>query len=129
MPVAFTGNKFSWNVSTTPNTAMGCRQCLLLSVVQLKGKHCRKPQCRNGVVDMFGQRLLNPHLTKTLSTNCPSWPPLEKKYAQGRHYKASGVSIVSKFVNLQQVFHSFPKFGMDKVIYLPFFFHETSLLN
>ena len=28
------------NVSTTPITAMGCRQCLPLSVVQLKGKHC-----------------------------------------------------------------------------------------
>ena len=33
---------------------MGCRQCLPLSVVQLKGKHCWKPHCRNGVVDMFG---------------------------------------------------------------------------
>ena len=42
------------NVSTTPITAMGCRQCLPLSVVQLKGKHCRKPHCRNGVVDTFG---------------------------------------------------------------------------
>ena len=41
------------NISTTPITAMGCRQCLPLSVVQLKGKHCRKPRCRNGVVDMF----------------------------------------------------------------------------
>ena len=30
------------NVSTTPITAMVCRQCLPLSVVQLKGKHCRK---------------------------------------------------------------------------------------
>ena len=28
------------NVSTTPITAIGCRQCLSLSVVQLKGKHC-----------------------------------------------------------------------------------------
>ena len=36
------------NVSTTPITAMGCRQCLPLSVVQLKGKHCWKPHCRNG---------------------------------------------------------------------------------
>ena len=36
------------NVSTTPITAMGCRQCLPLYVVQLKGKHCR-----NGVVDTF----------------------------------------------------------------------------
>ena len=34
---------------------MGYRQCLPLSVVQLKGKHCRKPHCRNGVVDTFGQ--------------------------------------------------------------------------
>jgi hypothetical protein len=34
---------------------MGCRQCLPLSVVQLKGKHCRKPHCRNGVVDTFWQ--------------------------------------------------------------------------
>ena len=42
------------NVSTTPITAMGCRQCLPLSVVQLKGKHCRKPHCRNEVVNMFG---------------------------------------------------------------------------
>ena len=42
------------NVSTTPITAMGCRQCLLLSVVQLKGKHCQKPHCLNGVVDTFG---------------------------------------------------------------------------
>ena len=39
------------NVSTTPITAMGCWQCLPLSVVQLKGKHCRKPHCRNDVVD------------------------------------------------------------------------------
>ena len=30
------------NVSTTPITAMGCRQCLPLSVVQLKGKQCQK---------------------------------------------------------------------------------------
>ena len=42
------------NVSTTPITAMGCQQYLSLSVVQLKGKHCRKPHCCNGVVDMFG---------------------------------------------------------------------------
>ena len=34
---------------------MGCLQCLSLSVVQLKGKHCRKTHCHNGVVDTFGQ--------------------------------------------------------------------------
>ena len=41
------------NVPTTPIMAMGCKQCLPLSIVQLKGKHYRKPHCRNGVVDMF----------------------------------------------------------------------------
>ena len=30
---------------------MGCRQCLPLSGLQLKGKHCRKPHCCNGVVE------------------------------------------------------------------------------
>ena len=49
----FTSNRL--NVSTTPNMAMGCRQCLPLSVVQLKGKHCPKPHCCNGVVDTFRQ--------------------------------------------------------------------------
>ena len=28
------------NVSTTPIMAMGCQQCVSLSAVQLKGKHC-----------------------------------------------------------------------------------------
>jgi hypothetical protein len=41
-------------ISTTPIMAMGCRQCLPLSVVQLIGKHCKKKHCRNGVVDTFG---------------------------------------------------------------------------
>jgi hypothetical protein len=48
----------SLNVSTTPILATGCRQCLPLSVVQLKGKHCRKPHCHNGVVDTFGPSAL-----------------------------------------------------------------------
>ena len=30
------------------------RQWGTLTVVQLKGKHCRKPHCLNGVVDTFG---------------------------------------------------------------------------
>ena len=45
---------YGLNASTTPITAMGCRQCLPLNVVQLKGKHCRKTHCRNGVVNTFG---------------------------------------------------------------------------
>ena len=51
------------NVSTTPITAMGFRQCLPLSVVQLKGKHCWKPHCQIGVVDTFGLYLMwNPEI-------------------------------------------------------------------
>ena len=42
------------NVSIRPIIAMGCQQCLSLSVVQLKDKHCRKPHCRNGALDMLG---------------------------------------------------------------------------
>ena len=36
-------NPLGPNVSTTPIMAMECRQCLSLSVFQLKGKHCRNP--------------------------------------------------------------------------------------
>jgi hypothetical protein len=64
-------NQPSPNVSTTSITAMRCRQCLPLSVVQLKGKHCRKPHCRNGVVDMFGPPLVNVVV---------QWPPKVKKF-------------------------------------------------
>ena len=46
------------NVSTVPIMAMGCQQCLPLSVVQLKGKHHQKTHFRNGVVDTFGLELL-----------------------------------------------------------------------
>ena len=48
----------SLNVSTTPITAMDCRQCLPLSVVQLKGKHWQKLHCRKVVVDKIGQLLI-----------------------------------------------------------------------
>ena len=47
------------NVPTTPIMAIDCQQCLPLSVVQLKGKHYRKPHCRNGVVDTFGSSKFN----------------------------------------------------------------------
>ena len=56
---------FCPNVSTTPIPAMGCQQCLHLSVVQLKGKHCRKPHCPNGVVGTF--RLCLPQPTLALA--------------------------------------------------------------
>ena len=61
----------SLNVSTTPITAIGCWQCLPLSVVRLKGKHCRKLNCRNEVVDTFGPlhvdiNILHMHLVNFL---------------------------------------------------------------
>ena len=43
------------NISTTPITAMGCWQSLSFSAVQLKDKNCRKPHCRNEVIDTFRQ--------------------------------------------------------------------------
>ena len=51
------------NLSTTTITAMGCCQCLSLSVVQLKGKHCWKPHSCNGVVDTFGPGKLRAYCT------------------------------------------------------------------
>ena len=47
------------NASTTPITAMGCQQCLSLSVVQLKGKHCPNPHFHNGVVDTLCTKFYN----------------------------------------------------------------------
>ena len=61
----FVASRLKWlqwlNVSTTPIRAMGCQQCLSLTV-QLEGKHCRKSRCLNGVVDTFGQYLECPIL-------------------------------------------------------------------
>ena len=45
-------------VSTTPITKMGCQQCLSISVVQLKGKHCQIPHYRNEVVCSVGHALV-----------------------------------------------------------------------
>ena len=47
------------NVSTTPIMAMGCRQCLHISIVQLKGKHCWHCIAIMGVVDTFWQSVTN----------------------------------------------------------------------
>ena len=43
------------HTSAIPIRAMACRQCLSLSVFQLKGKHSWNLHCHNGVVDTFGQ--------------------------------------------------------------------------
>ena len=67
---------------------MRCRQCLPLSVVPLKGKHCRKPHCRNGVVDTFGHCTAGCH--KSLITRfvlcsimqCVLCPKYQSNYTQ-----------------------------------------------
>ena len=51
------------SVSTTPIMAMSCRQCLPLSAVQLKSKHCRKPYCHRAFG--HGQRVWCCWLSKT----------------------------------------------------------------
>ena len=56
---------------------MGCRQCSPLSVVQLKGKHCQKTHCRNGVVDTFGHAL---DLAKNLGLECDFWQAISLSY-------------------------------------------------
>ena len=49
----------AWTYLQLPLRQRGCRQCLPLSVVQLKDKHCQKPHCHNGVVDALGQYQLS----------------------------------------------------------------------
>ena len=68
------------NLSTT--TEMGCRQCLPLSVVQLKGKHCRKPHCHysNGVVDTFRQYTWNSSTYLTYKQRAYSFAQLASMY-------------------------------------------------
>ena len=54
------------------------------SVVQLKGKHCRKPNCHNGVVDTFGRS----QVLKIWSTS--TWHPTNKLTNVGeKGYKKS----------------------------------------
>ena len=60
------------------DTAMGHWQFLSLSFVQLKGKHCRKPHCRNGVVDRFGHGC-SPWLKLTVGNIFPLDPDLAQR--------------------------------------------------
>ena len=64
------------NVSTSPITAMVCKQCLSLSVVQLKGKHYQKTHCRNGVVHTFR------HSGFTASVEREIWPEVSTSFFQ-----------------------------------------------
>ena len=64
--------RLSSNVSTTPITEMGCQQCLPLSVVQLKGKHCRNPHCRNVVTDQSSVLPFCPNQTQQVNQSSVS---------------------------------------------------------
>ena len=59
------------NVSTTPNTAMGCRQCLPLSVVQLKGKHCQKSIAVMELQIRLGIKKVSPSVFTFIGPNDP----------------------------------------------------------
>ena len=74
---------------------MGYRQCLLLSVVHLKGKHCRKPHCRNGVVDTFEQGVLMPQLLQEVKDsageiNWNVWEVLKVQKVSGSYGSQAG---------------------------------------
>ena len=45
---------------------MGCQQCLPLSVVQLKGKHCRRPIAVMGVANAFQHWTTCSHIDKSV---------------------------------------------------------------
>ena len=54
---------FNFLTKTYKDLAQTClqlplRHCMPFSIVQLQGKHCLKPHCRNGVVDTSGPMLL-----------------------------------------------------------------------
>ena len=52
-----------WNGHARTYLQLPLRQCLLLTVVHLKGKHCQKLHCCNGIVDILEYRNIN-------SNNC-----------------------------------------------------------
>ena len=74
-------------LSTTPITTMECRQCLYFSVAQLKGKHCRKHCCRNGVVDTFR------HSLSKLCQNQIGWWDTEDIWRQSYFFENSMVYL------------------------------------
>ena len=78
------------NIPTTPITAMGFGQCLPLSVVQLKGKHCQKPHCRNGVVDAFRPYEIKP----TFSVK------IESDFCKKQQTKVTGQLLVCGILDL-----------------------------
>ena len=58
---------------------MGYRQCLPLSVVQLKSKHCQKPHSRNGVVDCSGYAKFSSTIIEMQQKSSLKYMILEKK--------------------------------------------------
>ena len=92
---------YNWpspKVSTTPITAMGCQQCLSLSVVHLKGKHCRKPYCRNEVVDTFG-----PSTTVVLPVSYPLPTMVQRR---GSIYNRRTSNLNSSKEYISNIFYS-----------------------
>ena len=102
------------NVSTTPIMAMGCRQCLPLSVVQLRGKYCRKPHCRNGVVDTFG--LYNRWIAHTFfvyNIACQ-----EDKMTNGDAFKFTSIILLTACISINYIGKSKKKAPIQFSFYL-----------
>ena len=92
---------------------MVCRQYLPLSIFQLKGKHCQKSHCRNGVVDKFGhmqnwQKLFHspfgPSNMHSKLYSCRDQPLAQEgiKYIKAKEQSKAYCS------NLNTVLHYFP---------------------
>ena len=86
----------------SPNiAAMGCRQCLSLSVVQLKGKDCGKPHCCIwSVISLLFCRLMAVKWKKIRHPNLVRWKTTKAPQTQGAQKKilshsASSFSLVS----------------------------------
>ena len=122
------------NVSTTPITAMECRQCLPFSAIQLKAKHCRKPHCHNGVIDTFGLCMLGAcsqpahvrtclvYVTRNLSTKnifCQQKKEeiILDKFMQPSYSFTLGMENIfwslQNYLNQKKIFWSWPKSGLD----------------
>ena len=84
---------------------MGCQQFLPLSIFQLKGKHCQKLHCCNGVVDTFGffSRALLPRTSRNLVSRYLDSISLHSRYCtsyiQGKGQYLCSCSMNKKYKN------------------------------
>ena len=85
-----------------PLRQWGCWQCLPLSVVELKDKHCQKTHCRNGVVDTLEYRNINTNncIYIILSKFYPNCPALNSEFSEQvlTHWPSDIPKLYSYFI-------------------------------